>query len=431
MPHSRFDRARSLSPFTLFVGAAGCANLADGIRAVALPLLAVALTRDPALVAGLGVAQSLPFLVAGLPAGLVADRVDRRRLVVSTNLIEAGLFSLLVAAVLADAASIPLLYVVAFCLGTNETLRDTAMSTAVPALVPPNRFEWANGRLVTVGFVGQQLAGPAVGGALFAVAITSPFALSAALTVAAAGLVASLSTLNRDLPTDRPPEDGVGEVVGAAVVGWWGELREGLAFLARHQVLRTLVLLAVVLAFTDAAWFAILVLFVTDELGLAEWTYGAMLAAAAGGGAAGGWTADRIIRRIGPARSLRGSLIVIGVAQAAIGLSRGPVLLTTMLAVGNAGFGVWLTAAASQRHALTPDRLLGRVTGVWRTASLGAIPVGMFCGGFLARWLGLRAPFLAGAPLVIGAAILARAITSRSLAEVNPPPHPPSSFQTT
>jgi hypothetical protein len=248
-----------------------------------------------------------------------------------------------------------LLYVVAFCLGTNETLRDTAMSTAVPALVPPNRFEWANGRLVTVGFVGQQLAGPAVGGALFAVAITSPFALSAALTVAAAGLVASLSTLNRDLPTDRPPEDGVGEA------------------------------------------------------GLAEWTYGA----------------------IGPARSLRGSLIVIGVAQAAIGLSRGPVLLTTMLAVGNAGFGVWLTAAASQRHALTPDRLLGRVTGVWRTASLGAIPVGMFCGGFLARWLGLRAPFLAGAPLVIGAAILARAITSRSLAEVNPPPHPPSSFQTT
>jgi MFS family permease len=428
MSHSRFDRAR-LSPFTLFVGAAGCASLADGIRAVALPLLAVALTRDPALVAGLGVAQSLPYLIAGIPAGLVADRVDRRRLVVGTNLIEAGLFALVVIVVLGDVVSIPLLYAVAFCLGSNETLRDTTMSTAVPALVPAHRFEWANGRLVTVGFVGQQLAGPALGAVLFAVAIISPFALSAALAVAAAGLVASLTTLNRSLTTETEREDAVDEVVATAVVGWWHEIREGVGFLVRHRVLRTLVLLSVLLSFTDMAWFSILVLFVTDELGLADWTYGAMLAIAAIGGAAGGWGADRIIQRVGPAGSLRGALVIIGAAQAVIGLTSSPTVVIGSLAVGNAGFAVWLTAAASQRHALTPDRLLGRVSGVWRTASLGAIPLGAVCGGLLARWLGLRAPFLVGAPLVIGAALLVRVITPSRLAEARaeaqtPPPTP-------
>lgn len=420
---------RPASPFPLFVGASASANVADGIRAVALPLLAVEITRDPALVAGLGVAQSLPFLIAGLPAGVMADRVDRRRLLVVTNGIEGALFALVVASVLVGVVSVPLLYGIAFCLGSNETVRDTTMSTAVPALVPRSQLERANGRLVTVAFVGNQLVGPALGAGLFAVAVTTPFTLSATLVALAAALLVRLPSLNRSAPAVTAGEPGgeVGAPVGQRFTRFTREVMEGVSFLARHRVLRTIALLAVVLIFTDAAWFSILVLLITDELGLAQWSYGIILAVAAVGGAGGGWVAHRVIARVGAAVVLRGGLGVIGAAQITIGVTRSAIAATTALAIGNAGFALWLTAAASQRHALTPDRILGRVTAAWQTAALGAIPVGMLVGGLAADAYGLRAPFLAGAPLVLGAALLARPLTTRTIAtahaasEADPP----------
>jgi MFS family permease len=76
---------------------------------------------------------------------------------------------------------------------------------------------------------------------------------------------------------------------------------------------------------------------------------------------------------------------------------------------------VWLAAAASQRQRLTPDEVLGRVTAAWRTVALGAIPAGALAGGLVASMLGLRAPFLAGAPLLLVAAVLARPLTARAI----------------
>jgi MFS family permease len=403
------------SAFSVFLAASASAYAADGIRAVALPLLAVALTRDPALVAGLGVAQSLPFLVVALPAGLAADRVDRRRLLVVINSVEAGLFGLVVAAVLLNAVSVPLLYVLAFCLGSTETVRDTATTTAVPALVAPHELERANGRLVTAGFLANQLAAPVLGAALFVLAAGSPFLLSAGLAAVAAVLVVGLPALNRT-PSPRVGDSRIVGKAGMHVAGLYGEVVSGIRFLARHRILRTIALLAVVLAFTDAAWFAVLILLLTDELGLPDWGYGVILAVAAIGGAAGGWLAGRIITRVGAAMVLRGGLAVIGGAQVTIGLTHSVLVATAALTVGNVGFAVWLAAAASQRQRLTPDRLLGRVTAAWRTAALGAIPLGALAGGLVAQALGLRAPFLVGAPLVFAAALLARPLTARALA---------------
>lgn len=107
------------TPFRRLLAAAAATNVADGIRAVALPLLAVSLTRDPLLVAGIGVAQFLPGLVVGLPAGVLADRFDRRRLVIVADLVQSLLFALVVAAVAVDVVSIPLLYAAAFGLGAS------------------------------------------------------------------------------------------------------------------------------------------------------------------------------------------------------------------------------------------------------------------------------------------------------------------------
>jgi MFS family permease len=421
MPSWPRRRARRLpGPFHRLIGAFAAVSLADGIRAVALPLLAVELTSDPFLVASLGVAQSLPFLVFGLPAGVVVDRVDRRRLLVVTNAVEAVLFLFLLCGVLLAAVPLPLLYLAALSLGTNETLRDTTAATALPAVVASEQLEVGNGRLVAVGFVANQLAGPALGAGLFAAAAALPFGLSGGLALVAAVLVQRLPSLNRSATPQEPslacrdsrrPATALKHAFRRAR----RELVDGVRFLAGHRVLRTVALLAVVLTLTDAAWFGVLVLLVTDELGLPKSSYGIILAVAAVGGAGGGLLASRIIDRIGPSATLRGGLVVLATAQVIIGVSGNAAVVTAALGVGNVAFAVWLTAAATLRHALTPDQLLGRVTGAWRTAATGAIPVGFFLGGIIAAAWGIRAPFIAGAPFVLAAALFARSLTSTAI----------------
>lgn len=406
-------------PFRTLVVAAAATNVADGIRAVALPLLAVALTRDPLLVAGLGVAQTLPGLLVGLPAGVLADRFDRRRLAVMADVVQSLLFALVLGAIVGDLISIPLLYLVAFVLGAAETMADTAMAAAIPALVADRQLERANGRLVSVVFVGQQLLGPAIGATLFAVAAAAVFGISAGLVAVSAALVASLPSFNRTAHRQGDVIPPSGPSTAADLRGrtaaFLADVREGASFLARHPLLGSLTVLAVVLSFTDAAWFGVLVLLLTDELGAPEAAYGIVLAIAAGGGIAGGLTAERVLARVAPGVMLRGGLVLVAGAQMLIGVSRHLVIATIGLAVGNAVLAWWHTAAATLRQSLTPDRVLGRVGATWRTASLGAIPAGMWAGGLIAAGHGVRAPFIWGVPLLLLAALATRRLTSTAI----------------
>ena len=120
------------SRFTKLWSASAVSNLGDGVDAVALPLLAETLTRDPLLFAGVAVALRLPWLLFSLPAGAIVDRVDRRRLMAAVNAARAVLLAVFGVAVLLDAASIWLLYGVGFLLGVAETLFDNA-AQSIPA----------------------------------------------------------------------------------------------------------------------------------------------------------------------------------------------------------------------------------------------------------------------------------------------------------
>jgi len=393
------------------------ANAADGIRAVALPLVAVELTQDPVLVASLGVAQSLPYLLVGLPAGVVVDRVDRRRLLAVTNTVEAVLFILVLAGVLLDALTLGLLYLAAVSLGTNETLRETA----VPAVVPISQLEGGNGRLVKAEFIANQLIGPALGAALFTVAMAVPFALSAGLAATATVLVLRLPRLNRDLvpaivtSATMPAEETRRAALRTRATRLTSEVADGVGFLSRHPVLRTVAVLAVVLTLTDAAWFVVLVLLVTEELRLDGSAYGLILAIAAIGGAAGGLGAGRLVDRLGSETVLRGG--PAGHRRRAGRHRHG-----RQRPRGHRRAGHWKRRLRRMAHCRrvaatspTPDRLLGRVTGAWRTAAAGAIPVGSLLGGLFAGALGLRAPFLIGAPFVLAAGLFAKPLTAAAI----------------
>jgi MFS family permease len=371
--------------FWAFWGANTLANLGDGMRKAALPLLAAALTRDARLVAGLTAAIYLPSLLVGLPAGAIADRMDRRKLMIWTNGGRAAVLGLLAGALVVDAASIWLLYLVALIFGVAEALHDNAARALLPTVVDHTNLERANGRLVAAEVVTNEFVGPLVGGALFAMALAAPFALNAGLSALAAALLALVAVSFGSRP-------GAGERQPL-----WADVREGLRWLAGHRLLRTLIGVAAVHDFVTAAWEAVLVLLALERLGVTTAGFGLLLAASAAGGLLGGLAAARVGARMGVVRTLSASLLLAGAAQLALGLAGGPLVAGLALASVSAVYATWNVLSVALQQRLVPGELLGRVNGVLRTMSLGAATLGALTGGLLATGAGVRAPFIAGA----------------------------------
>jgi MFS family permease len=183
-------------------------TLGDGMYLAALPLLATTLTRDPLAVSVVTFAGWLPWLLFALPAGALVDRLDRRRVMWTVDAARALVVGALTAAVLAGWASIPLLAVAGFLVGTGQTLFENAAQAMVVSVVgrDPRRLERANGQLVASLTVGQQLAGPPLGSAAFAAATWLPFLADAASFGASAALVASIRGQFRPVPGPSPNE---------------------------------------------------------------------------------------------------------------------------------------------------------------------------------------------------------------------------------
>ena len=127
--------ARLGAPFRWLLGSSWLSNIADGIQVAAGPLLVASETRDPLLVSLAAVLQYLPFLLFGLFAGVVADRVDRRRLVAVADLCRVVVVAVLVGTVAANEVNIALVLTAVFLLGLGETFADTTTSTLLPMIV--------------------------------------------------------------------------------------------------------------------------------------------------------------------------------------------------------------------------------------------------------------------------------------------------------
>lgn len=407
------------SAFFRFVAASGLTNLADGVATVAWAWLASLLTRDPLLVAAVPVALRLPWFVFAVPAGLVADRVDRRRLILRMDTLRALAFLAAAAALWAalpltpapvrgvsDPGLFALILGAALVVGMAEVFRDNAAQTMLPALVPHDRLERANGRLWSVELAGNALIGPALGALLIAAALPMPFLANAAAYALAALLVARLA--GRFRPGPSGPRN------------WRRELREGLAFLAGAPLLRSLAWITGVWNLLFQMVMIALVLHVQENLGLGAPAYGLILAAGAVGGILGGFCGERIVERLGPARTAQWMLASTAPAFLAIALAPGPLALALVLAVFEFTGIVWNTVSVSYRQRMIPDRLLGRVNSLYRLLAWGMMPVGLIASGLIVRGAGLALPREAAltAPFVtaaLGAALLS-ALGWRALA---------------
>jgi len=367
--------------------ASAVSNLGDGLALVAAPLLAAALTHNPALIAGLAFAQRLPWLLFPLLSGVLADRLDRRRAMAAVAAGRATLIATLGLAVLAGQASIPLLYAVFFLLSTGETLFDTAAATVVPIVVPREELPRANARLSGTLIVANNFVGPPLGGLLFAAALALPFLLGAGGLAAAAVLILALRGSFRAEHAQEADSPS----------GLWREIAEGVRWLWRHRLLRTIALALAFLNLTLVAQVSIMVLYAEERLGLGPTGYGILLTAHAVGAVLGSLVAHRVIAALGSGRVLRLGLFVEAGTPAVLALSQAPLLSGTALAVFGLHAMVWGALLTSLRQELTPDRLRGRVESVYRLLEYGAAAPGALLGGLLATQFGLTAPFWFGA----------------------------------
>jgi MFS family permease len=371
--------ARLGEPFRRLLASSWISNLGDGIALAAGPLLVASQTDNPLLVAMAGVATMVPQLLFGLLAGALADRWDRKRIVVFGNIARVAVLALLIATITADQVNIAVVLVTMFLLGVAETFVDATAGTLLPMLVPKKDLGTANSRFMAGFLTTNQLVGPPIGAFLFAAGLAVPF-VGQAVTVALAALI----VWNISFPAvERPAEQQ--HIVK--------DIRDGVVWLWRHHAVRTLALTIVTFNVTWGAAWSVLVLYAKERLDMDEVGFGLLTTAGALGGmlstACFGW----LERRIKLATIMRVCLTLEMLTHIAFAVTtRAWVALAIMFVFGAYAF-VWGTVSGTVRQRAVPTEFQGRVGSVYMLGVIGGIVIGRFIGGVIADQWGVTAPF--------------------------------------
>lgn len=387
--------------FRRYWGSAFLAEVGDGVRLAAFPLLAVSLTRSPIAVVTVTAVQGLPWLVFGPGIGVLVDRLNLQTLMVVVDVLRIALISALAVTIATGAASMPLLYGAAFATAVGSMARDAAASTALPRLVATSDLDLANGRLVATNLVGGELAGPALGGWLFTIAAGLPFALNAAGLGLAVLLLLTLPDVFAPTPVGH-------DTAAGPLRSLRRDIRAGMSWLWHDPLMRRLTTALLLVSLADGAFLGILVLYVSDILSQPPAAYGLLLGAGAVGGIAAGFTCARLARRIGSTTTLTVTMTAMAAAQLAIGVTTHVLTTAVALATSGAAFAAFNVISRTLRQRLTPPAMLGRITASYLTVARCAEASGAMLGGVLATAAGVRAPILAGIPLLLLATMAIR-----------------------
>lgn len=401
----------SPSPFARLVAASGLSNLADGVFLVALPLVTLGVTRDPAAFASVTLVGRLPWLFFALPAGALADRLDRRRTMTLVNLGRAALIGGLAVVVAGGWERLWVLYLVAFALGTGETLFDTAAQSVLPSVVAdPEQLATANGRLYVVELTANQFVGPPLGGLL------AGAALGVALGVSAAAYLVGAGVLLLVVGSFRPERSGPPTRIRTDIV-------EGVRYLAGQRVLRTMALCTGLSNLASTAWMAIIPLYAVapGPMGLSESGYGVLLTAGAIGAVVGSVIAAPVERALGRTGALLASIAIYSTGPFVLAATASPWWGGVAFALGGTSI-VWNVITVSLRQRIAPDGMLGRVNAGYRLLAWGTMPIGAGAGGLLGDWLGLRTTFLVTAVLnLLCVPLLLSGVSDRRIVDAERP----------
>lgn len=379
--------------------AAAFSNLADGVGRTAVPLIATTLTRDPLAIAAIGALAFLPWLVFGLPAGMIVDRADRRLVMAIANGLRAAVALVLAVLTVTGELTIWFLFAGVLAFGLGETLFDNATNAVVPGLVERRSLDRANGWLQAAQVTIDSFIATPIGGLLFAVSLALP------LWVGAAGYLVPIAlALLLPLAAARPLSAGEAAAPRTRVPG--PSAGEAWAYLRRHRFLRSLVIFTSVVGCAFAFAQAPTVLYFLDELRVIPAAIGLVTAGIGLGALGGSLVAPALVARYGRGRVMLGANVAA--AAGLVGVWAAPGIVTGILAYGVMACAVscWNVPWAALRQSIVPPALFGRVLGMIRTVTWGVFPFATLAGGLVAR-IDLRVPYLIAAAVTLAATVVA------------------------
>jgi MFS family permease len=356
--------------------------LGDGITLAAGPLLVASQTSSPLAVALAALLQRLPWLMFGLYAGVVADRVSRRAIVITTGLVRAAILILLVGTIFGHRVDTAVVLAALFLFGVNETFADTATATLPPMLVDQRDLGIANSRTFAGMIAGNQLAGPPIGAALFAAGAAFPFISETVCVLAGVLLITRIQLPAR-----------AGRTEASRVRD---EIREGWRWLWAHHAVRVLAITIFTFNITFGAAWSVLVLYARERLGMDAVGFGLITTAMAVGGLAGTASYGWLERRVRLGVIMRAGLIIETLTHLALALTRWVWLALIIFTIFGAHAFIWGTTSTSVRQRAVPAEFQGRVTSVYLTGMVGGIVIGSALGGAVASAWGVTAPFWFG-----------------------------------
>ena len=366
------------APYRWLLASSWISNLGDGLMLAAGPLLVASQTHSPLLVALATLLQQLPTVLFGLLAGAIADRFDRRMIVVVADALRAAVIVILGMAVLTGQVSIAVLLLTLFVMGTAECFSESSSATLMPMVVDAADYGLANARLMGGFIVANQLAGPPIGAALFAIGMAVPFVTQAVCVGLGAALVTRMT-----LPAPPARER---QHLGR-------DITEGLQWLWRSPPVRTLTLAIVAFNVTYGAAWSVLVLYALQRLHMGAVGFGLLTTASALGGLAGTACYTWLERRVSLADIMRGGLVIETFTHLALAVTTVPWVALGIFFVFGAHAFIWGTTSQTVRQRAVPREFQGRVGSVYRIGVLGGMVLGGVVGGVIAQRWGVVAPF--------------------------------------
>ncbi|MFE5569127.1 MFS transporter [Amycolatopsis japonica] len=369
----------------LLISFTGTTNTADAVMRVALPLLATTVTDSPASIAAVAMMLTLPWLITALHIGVLVDRKNRRSLMVGAEFARMAAMAVMLAAVAVDVMNLPLILAVALVLGVAEVVAQLSAMSIIPSVTPKNRWQALNARLTATEYVTFSFLGAPIGGFLVAAGFAVALGASGAVYLFGALL---LTLLVGDFSVKQPKERRPARA----------EIREGLIFLWRHRLLRTMAALITGMAGCWAAWYALIPAYaVGGPLGLTPAQYGFLLTSLGAGGVLGTVLVGPVNRLIGRRWAMFvdivGTVLMVGVPAV---IPAGPAAVWPVgVAAFLAGVGgtMWTVNSRVISQSLVPNELLGRFGAASRLLSWGMLPVSAAVAGGLAELFGFQIAF--------------------------------------
>jgi len=368
-------------------------NLGDGMVVAAGPLLALSLTNDARLIAAVTFATMLPWLILSLPAGVYLDRHDRQKIMFRANLVRGTVFALIAVGAATDLLNIYALIATSAIAGVCELFFDMSSQAILPAIVDQESLEIANSRLYISQIISNGFVGLPFGAWIFVFAIGAPFAVNALALIIAALLVRSIKVRS------------ISDTLVKSQTRFSTELKQGLIWLWKHDLLRTLAIMLGVANMCGMFAQAVFVKFARDELGLGARGFGILLALISIGSILGGLIGETVSKKLGATTAIITAYVVFGLSDVI------PGIFPEIWAVALSGIVMaiagttWNVITVSMRQRLIPPELFGRVNSVYRFIGTGTTAIGALIGGQIAFSFGLRATYFASGFVLLVALI--------------------------